>query len=72
MGAPNPWAGFPAPSPTGAPGNSNWNSNVKKKSPEIRKEDVNILCKNLALLSFQRTVIFISHIFETMPEAIKI
>ncbi|KAK6630750.1 hypothetical protein RUM44_002919 [Polyplax serrata] len=43
MGAPNPWAGFPAPSPTGAPGNSNWNSNVKKKSPEIRKEDVNIL-----------------------------
>lgn len=47
IGAPNHWTGFSAPSPTGAPINPNWNPNVKKKSPEIRKDDVNILGKKL-------------------------
>lgn len=43
IGTPNHWAGFPAPSPTGAPGNPNWNTSVKKKSPEIRKDEGSIL-----------------------------
>ena len=43
LNATNPWAGFPASSPTNALGNPNWNLNIKKKSPEIRKDDVNVL-----------------------------
>lgn len=39
IGAPNPWTGFPAPSPTGGQGNSNWLQNVKKKPMDARKDD---------------------------------
>lgn len=42
IGAPNPWANFPAPSPTGVPTNPNWTNNMKKKSPDSRKDEAKI------------------------------